>query len=126
MENYHDRGKTARRGTGAKVVKNTDKKKRHIGRAAVLTKLGERSAKIVRVKGGKTKVKLKYEQMINVSDGGTTKTVKVMDVLETPSNRQYARRKIITKGAIVETEMGKVKVTSRPGQIGIISGVLLK
>ena len=29
-------------------------------------------------------------------------------------------------GAVVETEIGKVKITSRPGQKGIVNGVLIE
>ena len=35
------------------------------------------------------------------------------------------RRNIITKGSIVETKLGKAKVTCRPGQEGSVNGVLL-
>ncbi|MGC8851015.1 MAG: 30S ribosomal protein S8e, partial [Candidatus Micrarchaeia archaeon] len=37
-----------------------------------------------------------------------------------------SRENIVTKGAIIETELGKAKVTSRPGQHGIVNAVLLK
>jgi SSU ribosomal protein S8E len=47
-------------------------------------------------------------------------------VLETPANREYARRGIIVKGAIIQTEMGKAVVTSRPGQDGAVNALLLK
>ena len=35
------------------------------------------------------------------------------------------RRNIINKGAIIDTGLGKAKVTSRPGQTGIVSAILL-
>ena len=37
----------------------------------------------------------------------------------------YVRRNILTKGAIVETELGRARITSRPGMDGIISGVVI-
>jgi small subunit ribosomal protein S8e len=46
--------------------------------------------------------------------------------LETPSNRFLARQKIITKGTIVDTEMGKVKVTNRPSREGVLNGILIE
>ncbi|RLF82243.1 30S ribosomal protein S8e, partial [Thermococci archaeon] len=52
--------------------------------------------------------------------------VKIISVVENPANRQYVRRNIVTKGAIVQTEIGKALVTSRPGQDGIVNAVLLK
>ena len=47
-------------------------------------------------------------------------------VLENQTNNDYQRRGVITKGAILETEDGKCKVISRPGQCGIINAVLVK
>ena len=41
------------------------------------------------------------------------------------ANPNYVRRNIITKGAIVETPEGNAKVTSRPGQDGVINGILI-
>ena len=48
------------------------------------------------------------------------------NVLETPSNRFLARQNILTKGAIVETESGKAKITNRPSQEGSVQGVLIE
>ena len=56
--------------------------------------------------------------------GKTTKT-QILNVIENAANPHLVRRNIITKGAIVETKLGKVKVTSRPGQEGMISGMLV-
>jgi len=36
------------------------------------------------------------------------------------------KNKILTKGAIVETDLGDVKITSRPGQQPVLNGVLLE
>jgi small subunit ribosomal protein S8e len=47
-------------------------------------------------------------------------------VVENPANPHYVRRNILTKGAIVETEFGKARIISRPGQHGVINGVLVK
>ena len=64
--------------------------------------------------------------MINVSDAsGKTKRVEMTNVVENSADPNYVRRNILTKGAIVETEMGRVRITSRPGMDGVISGVLV-
>ena len=52
--------------------------------------------------------------------------VEIKNVLETPSNRFLARQNIITKGTILETELGKVRVTNRPSQEGVINGILIE
>ena len=47
-------------------------------------------------------------------------------MVKNPANVDYDRRGIITKGTIIETSLGTAKVTSRPGQNGIINAVLIK
>ena len=47
-------------------------------------------------------------------------------VLDNSANSHFIRRNIVTKGAIVETELGQVRITSRPGQNGIVNGVLIE
>ena len=48
----------------------------------------------------------------------------IKSVISNPSNRDYNRRKIITKGTIVETELGDATIISRPGQDSILNAVL--
>jgi SSU ribosomal protein S8E len=50
----------------------------------------------------------------------------IKNVVENPANPHYVRRNIINKGAVLETNMGKIKVTSRSGQNGALNGVLLE
>jgi small subunit ribosomal protein S8e len=40
-------------------------------------------------------------------------------------NPEYVRMNIVTRGAVVETELGKARVTNRVGQDGIVNGVLI-
>ncbi|MEB3861876.1 MAG: 30S ribosomal protein S8e [Desulfurococcales archaeon] len=82
----------------------------------------------VRVRGGNVKLRVRKAATVIVSDPETGKAQKarILRVIETPANREYARRNIIVKGAIIETTAGKAVVTSRPGQDGIINAVLLK
>ena len=51
---------------------------------------------------------------------------KLKKVIENKASRHFARMGIITKGAIIETDKGKAKVTNRPGQDGVINAVLVK
>ncbi|MBN2150374.1 MAG: 30S ribosomal protein S8e [Candidatus Lokiarchaeota archaeon] len=112
--------------SGGRRHRNQKKHKREMGRYPIETTMGERSVKRQRVRGGNIKNKLYHEQMVNVTDGATTKYVKIQDVLENPSNKDLNRRKVITRNALLKTELGKVRVTSRPGQVGVINGVLVK
>ena len=52
--------------------------------------------------------------------------VKILRILDTPANREFAKRDIIVKGSIIETEKGRAIVTSRPGQDGIVNAILLE
>jgi len=66
--------------------------------------------------------------VVNVVDTKKNKVLKtkVVQVIENPANPHYVRRNIITKGAIIETEIGNARVTSRPGQHGVLNAVLLE
>ena len=57
---------------------------------------------------------------------GKVKKTKVMTVKSNTANPNYVQRNIITKGAMVQTEMGVAQVTSRPGQDGVVNAVLME
>ena len=61
-----------------------------------------------------------------VTDSKTGKTEKteIMRVVKNPANIDYDRRGVITKGVIVETSLGLARITSRPGQHGMLNAVL--
>ena len=108
------------------------KKKRHMGRFPTETRVvgegGEEVRKKIRVKGGGIKVRLYYAKYANVyiPEENTFKKVKVLSVIENKANREFKRRQIITRGALILTEIGEAMVTSRPGQDGVINAILVK
>ncbi len=105
------------------------KRKYWMGRYPTETKLGDTERRVhIRVRGGNYKIRLKVAAYANVIDPMEKKAYKarILRVLETPANPHYARRGIIVKGAIIETELGKARVTSRPGQDGVVNAVLLE
>lgn len=118
--------KTGRKITGGKYVKNRKTKSyERIGQKKIV-KLGDDKKKTVRTMGGNEKTFLLKGKSINVLDAkNKAKKTEITNVLETPSNRFLARQNIITKGTIVETSLGKVKITNRPTQEGNINGILL-
>ncbi|MCH7967148.1 MAG: 30S ribosomal protein S8e [Nitrosopumilus sp.] len=80
-----------------------------------------------RVRGNNKKTALKTIDFVNLSTGDAkVKKVKILKVLENATNNDYKRRGIITKGAILETEEGKCRIVSKPGQNGIVNAILLK
>ncbi len=114
--------KAGRKISGGKYTRNRKKKKFEIAGQRRTVKLGENKRKNLRTLGGKLKTVLLMANAINVE----RKKVDIKNVLETPSNRFLARQNVITRGTIVDTELGKVRVTNRPSQEGVINGVLVK
>src|SRR5215472_3553052 len=97
------------------------------GGEPVETVLGPVKKRFIGVRGGSTKVVLASADWAVVTDktsGKTTKS-KLLRVVRNPANVDYQRRGVITKGAIVDTEVGQARVTSRPGQHGVINAVLV-
>ena len=119
-------GKSTRSPSGARNVANRGKRKSELGRDAAETRLDEKRLRKIRTRGGNEKLRLATANKINVTDAnGKTQVVDILNVVENTANPNYVRRNIITKGAIVETPEGNAKVTSRPGQDGVINGVLI-
>ena len=58
--------------------------------------------------------------------GGKTVRATVKNVVGNDADPNYIRRNIVTKGAVLDTDQGLVKVTSRPGTHGVVSGVLVE
>ena len=89
------------------------------------TLMGERKRKFVRGRGGILKIKVLVEKQVCVADPKTGRTEKteVTRVVRNPANIDYGRRGVITKGAIVETPIGQARITSRPGQHGVLNAI---
>jgi len=121
------RGLTGRSHTGAKLRPARKKRKRELGSEPTHTKIGEEKKKVIDAYGGNKKVRLFYAQFANVYDPKTKtyKKVKILDVVKNPASVDFVRRKIITKGTIIKTELGNAKVTSRPSQDGLVNAVLI-
>ena len=81
-----------------------------------------------RIRGGGYKLAIKNINFINLNDKVSKKTTKtkIIRVLENPANKDYERRGVLSKGAIVETELGIAKIVSRPGQPGSMNAILIK
>ena len=118
--------KTGRKVTGGKYIKRRKKKKYERPGQGKVVKLGEEKRKSIKTRGRNRKTFLLKGKMINVKQDKVNKKAEIKNVLETPSNRFLARQNILTKGTIVETELGKVKITNRPTQESVINGVLVE
>ncbi|MFB6138633.1 MAG: 30S ribosomal protein S8e [Halobacteriaceae archaeon] len=119
-------GRSRRTKTGARVVPNRKKRKAQLGRDPTETTVGERRLQTVDARGNDEKVRALSTDVANVAlPDGETERATLQDVLENPANPNYARRNIVTRGAIVQTDVGQARVTSRPGQDGRVDAVLL-
>ncbi|MEM0448958.1 MAG: 30S ribosomal protein S8e [Methanomassiliicoccales archaeon] len=121
-------GKSRRKPSGGRLRLARKKRRFEIGRDAEYTYLGPVRLEKLRVRGGNVKVRLLKADMANVTDPSTRKTqrVKILTVKENSANPNFVQRNIITKGAVIQTEIGLAKVTSRPGQDGSVDAVLIK
>jgi small subunit ribosomal protein S8e len=112
--------------SGSRKKMYRKKRKYEQGTFPAETLMGERKQKISRGRGGNIKIKVLSEKQVCVTDPKTGKTekTKILRVVKSPANIDYNRRGVITKGALIETSLGPARVTSRPGQHGILNAVL--
>jgi small subunit ribosomal protein S8e len=116
-----------RKATGGMYKNIRKKKKRDFGSDFIPIKIGEKSTKTSRGLGGIKKQILLQVNKANVFDStGKSKTAKIISVKENLANPHFVRMGIITKGAVIETELGLAKVISRPGQDGVVNAVKIE
>ena len=121
--------KTGKKISGGRYMQERKKKLFEIPGQRRIVVLGEERGKSKRKRGNKSrKFFLLKVRFVNVKTGQKDKgkKVEIKNVLETPSNRFLARQDIITKGSIVQTELGKVRITNRPSQEKMANGVLVE
>jgi small subunit ribosomal protein S8e len=79
------------------------------------------------MKGGGRKQVLLSTNIANLTIAkGKTQKAKITNVIETPQNRFLARQNILMKGALIDTSLGKAKITNRPSQEGQVNATLVK
>lgn len=112
--------------SGSRKTAYRKKRKYEQGTFAAQTIMGERKQKFSRRRGGNVKIKILSEKQVCVTNPKTGKTerTEVLRVVKNPANIDYDRRGVMTKGALIETSLGTARVTSRPGQHGILNAVL--
>ncbi|MGB9727185.1 MAG: 30S ribosomal protein S8e [Nitrososphaeria archaeon] len=117
-----------RKPTGGVRVPNRGRRAYEQHGYPVDTKVGQEERFLKRCKGGCYKVKCVATSYANVVDpvSKQARKVKILKLLLNPASKDLTRRGVITKGALLETELGQAKVTSRPGQDGIVNAVLVK
>ena len=135
MTEWHMKSKRKASGGVRTSTRRSDKKLAWRGgtpSSTTITETKEGVNREARAKRGKTlKVRLKHEKFVIAAKKGEKKAKKleIIGVEENNSDRQFARRNIITRGAVLKAKDGSqevfVKVTSRPGQSGTVFGVIM-
>ena len=116
-----------RKQTGARNKDSRKKRQYELGREPSFTKLGKKRIQILRVMGANRKLRLLSADTANLFDPKSKafKQVKIKTITDNPANRHFIRRNIMTKGSVIDTELGKARITSRPGQDGVVNAVLI-
>ena len=121
-------GLAGRKLTGGRKVASRGRRKFEIDRYPNEAVQGTTDIVTRRARGGNVKAAFKTAEFANVMDKDSKKATKskILKVSRNPANRDYERRGVVSKGAIIETEAGSAVVTSRPGQDGVVNAVLVK
>jgi len=119
--------RSRRKPSGGRYKSKLTKRIANLGNHPRQTKVSKKSSRIIRVIGGNKKQFLLSSDILNLYDKKSKKykKTKILGIVSNAANRHFIRRNILTRGAIVKTELGNAKITSRPGQEGAINGVLL-
>jgi small subunit ribosomal protein S8e len=120
-----DHARSTRTRTGGRRRRSSDRKKHQLGSEPTETTVGERRLKTVEARGGTEKVRAMQTDTATVATDDGTVAATIESVAENPANPNYARRNILTRGAVIETDAGRARVTSRPGQDGQVNAVLV-
>ena len=114
--------------TGGRKVAMRGRRKFEIDRYPNEAVAGATQIVARRTRGGNVKAAFKTAEFANVIDREAKKVTKskILKVTKNPANRDYERRGVVSKGAVIETESGPAVVTSRPGQNGVVNAVLIK
>jgi small subunit ribosomal protein S8e len=114
--------------TGGRKVAMRGRRKFEIDRYPNEAVVGPSQVVARRIRGNNNKVAFKSAEFANVIDqeNRTVTKSKILRVTKNPANRDYERRGVVSKGAIIESENGTARVVSRPGQDGVVNAILIK
>lgn len=127
----HGQSRTKSAGNGKRKLKFRDKRRYQVGNYFSATKLAaakqeKDTKKSTRRRGGTVTSTLKSAAFANILTKQGYKKVRIKGVMESKDNRNFARQNIITKGCIINTDMGKAVVLNRPGREGAVTAKLME
>ncbi len=123
MAVWQDRSQTKK--TGGKTRSYRKSRKHDLGNEFSEPSVGDDKRIRRRTQGGNQKTVVKRAETANVSVNGDVKNAEIEAVEENPANPNFVRRSLLTKGAVIQTSEGKARVTSRPGQDGVVNAELI-
>jgi small subunit ribosomal protein S8e len=114
--------------TGGRKVAMRGRRKFEIDRYPNEAVAGPVQIVVRRTRGKNNKVAFKTAEFANIIDQENKKVFrsKILRVTKNPANRDYERRGVISKGALIEIENGTARVVSRPGQDGVVNALMVK
>ncbi len=117
-----------RKFTGGRKVAMRGRRKFEIDRYPNEAVVGSTQITARRTRGDNVKAAFKTAEFANIIDRESKKVIKtkILRVTKNPANRDYERRGVISKGALIETESGTAVVVSRPGQDGVVNAILTR
>lgn len=114
--------------TGGRKVAMRGRRKFEIDRYPNEAVAGPAQIVVRRTRGKNNKIAFKTAEFANIIDQENKKVFrsKILRVTKNPANRDYERRGVISKGALIEIENGTARVVSRPGQDGVVNAIMVK
>lgn len=124
MAVWHKRSMTKK--TGGKTRRYRKSRKYDLGSDFSEPEVGEQRVISKKTRGGNKKSRVRRGDTVNLAVDGEVKQVEIEDVLENEANPNFVRRSLLTKGTVIETSEGQARVTSRPGQNGVVNAKLVE
>ena len=117
-----------RKPSGGRRIASRSRRSFEIDRYPNEASLGTTTTVTRRTRGNDIKASLKMAETVNVTNPASRRTSKLLikNVIKNPANKDYERRGVISKGALLETDQGTARVVSRPGQDGSVNAVLVQ
>ena len=109
MAQWH--GISRRKSTGGRRVPARGKRSTEISSEKQFALIGEPRRKIYRTTGGNVLVRVLSENKCTVNDkDGKSSVATITNVIKNDANPNYTRRNILTKGAIVDTNLSLIHI----------------
>ena len=124
MAVWHKRSDTKKSGGRTRSYRKS--RKYDLGSSFSEPELGDDRVSTKDTRGGNSKTVVREAKHVNLANDGEVEKVEIESVEENPANPNYVRRSLLTKGTVVQTSEGMAKITSRPGQDGVVNAKLVE